>query len=343
MVLYYITDRHGFHGSEAEKRVRLLAKIAEAARCGVDFIQLREKDLSPRELERLAREAVQAVRDHTARPTSANNGQMWGTQRVVTRILINSRVDIALAVEADGVHLTSNDIDASDARAMWAASKRLTSAAKAADSGDVDGTAEAVPFPNSEHQHRSEAVPFPNSQKQSNSSKMDGTAKAVTFPNSEHQHRSEAVPFPNSQKQSTPETIPRPNDSGFVVGVSCHTVNEVRSAEAQGADLAVFAPVFEKKVREGERGRDVPATAAGTAALRSERRDRDITLFSRSNEEGLAALKPACQGTSRMPVLALGGITLENARDCVKAGAAGIAAIRLFQENDISDIIRALR
>ncbi len=336
MLLYYITDRHAFPGTEAEKRVRLLAKIAEAARCGVDFIQLREKDLSPRELERLAREAVQAVRDHTARPTSANNGQMWGTQRVVTRILINSRVDIALAVEADGVHLTSNDIDASDARAMWGASKGLTSAAKAADSGDVDGTAEAVPFPNSQKQSNSskmdgtaKAVPFPNSQKQSNSSKMDGTAEAVPCPNSEHQYRSEAVPCPN--------------DSGFVVGVSCHTVDEVRCAEAQGADLAVFAPVFEKKVREGERGRDVPATAAGTAALRSERRDRDITLFSRSNEEGLAALKPACQGTSRMPVLALGGITLENARDCIQAGAAGIAAIRLFQDNDIAEIVSKLR
>ena len=57
-LLYYITDRTAFAGDEPTRRRRLLEKISEAARAGVDYIQLREKDLPARELESLAREAV---------------------------------------------------------------------------------------------------------------------------------------------------------------------------------------------------------------------------------------------------------------------------------------------
>ncbi len=81
----------------------MLDKIAEAARNGVDFIQLREKDLPSRDLEDLAFEAVRRIR--------ASSGQ--------TRLLINSRTDIALAVGADAVHLRSKDITAADARKIW--------------------------------------------------------------------------------------------------------------------------------------------------------------------------------------------------------------------------------
>ena len=92
MLLYYITDRRQFPGTPPEQRDRLLAKIAEAARAGVDLIQLRERDLSARELLQLAMEAVAAVRE-------TRNAKRE------TRLLINSRLDVALACGADGVHL----------------------------------------------------------------------------------------------------------------------------------------------------------------------------------------------------------------------------------------------
>jgi len=100
-----------------------------------------------------------------------------------------------------------------------------------------------------------------------------------------------------------------------VIGVSTHSATEVAIAEAHGADFAAFGPVFEK---------------SGSA-----------------NREGLEQLRQICHRTEAaqppMPMLALGGITPENARVCVEAGAAGIAAIRLFQESDVLAIVKKLR
>ena len=90
--------------------------------------------------------------------------------------------------------------------------------------------------------------------------------------------------------------------------MSCHSPGEVTQAAANGATIAVFAPVFEKN--------NAPATG--------------LTLF-----------HEACR--TKIPVLALGGITLSNTRFCLAAGAAGIAAIRLFQENDAAAIVQELR
>ena len=103
MLLYYITDRKSFDGTVAEQWSAVLRRISEAARAGVDYIQLREKDLSPRELERLARGALSAVRDHSA----------------TARLLINGRADIAMACGADGVHLPGGEITASEVRTLW--------------------------------------------------------------------------------------------------------------------------------------------------------------------------------------------------------------------------------
>lgn len=106
MFLYYITDRKQFPGTDGDQRRAVLDRIRAAAAAGIEYVQLREKDLSAKQLETLAREALKIVRDY------ANK----------TRLLINSRIDVALAVGADGVHLTGADISASDARAIWALS-----------------------------------------------------------------------------------------------------------------------------------------------------------------------------------------------------------------------------
>ena len=63
MLLYYITDRKGFAGTDAQQRAALLRRIAEAARAGVDYIQLREKDLDSTDLELLAREALHVIQE----------------------------------------------------------------------------------------------------------------------------------------------------------------------------------------------------------------------------------------------------------------------------------------
>lgn len=216
-LLYYITDRTSFPGNEPSRRRRLLEKIAEAARAGVDYIQLREKDLPTRDLESLAQEAVHVIRE--ALPTDH--------RPLATALLINSRSDVALAVQADGVHLRAADISPEEVKSVWKCG-----------------------------------------------------AGAPARANSPHDP---------------------------VIGVSCHSPAEVNKAAAS-ATFAVFAPVFEKK--------DAPPA-------------------------GLKLLREACQ--ANIPVLALGGITLANAHSCLEAGAAGIAAIRLFQENDIAEVADRLR
>ena len=212
MQLYYITDGSAFPGDETARRRRLLDKIAEAARASVDYIQLRERDLSSAQLEELVLAAVQTI------------GEIQGNSRAPkprTRLLINSRTDIALSAGADGVHLRSDDISPREVRAILS-------------------------------------------------------------------------------------SLPARD---FTISVACHSVADVRNAVSEGATLAVLAPIFGK---------------LGSAfAL------------------GLDALSEAAKMS--VPVFALGGVSVENARSCREAGAAGIAAIRLFQENDIAAIARSVR
>jgi thiamine-phosphate pyrophosphorylase len=115
LLLYYITDRSQFPGDEASRRRRLLENIAQAARSGVDYVQLREKDLSTHDLETLAREVVAIF--HKLRTEN---------QKLKTGFLINSRTDVALASGADGIHLRSDDITPAEVRRIWAQSGAVT-------------------------------------------------------------------------------------------------------------------------------------------------------------------------------------------------------------------------
>ncbi len=216
MLLYYITDRKGFAGSAADQCTALLRRIAQAAGAGIDYIQLREKDLGSHELECLAHEAVRAVRDNSS----------------TTKLLINTRADIALACDADGVHLPSGEVTASEIRTLWM----------------------------------------------------------------ECRHREP------------------------LIGVSAHSSADVREAATQGADFTVLAPIFEKVQTDVKGiGLDALREAAGEQVYGKE------------------------SGPGRFAVLALGGVSLANARACLEAGAAGLAGIRLFQSGDLLGTVRRLR
>jgi thiamine-phosphate pyrophosphorylase len=219
MLLYYITDRKGLAGNEAQQRDAVLRKIADAARAEVDYIQLREKDLSARDLERLARDAVRTI----------------GETCSATKLLVNGRADIALACGADGVHLPGGEVRASEIRSLW---KKC----------------------------------------------------------------SDREPW---------------------IGVSAHSDEEVREAQADGANFAVLAPIFEKVQTE--------LKGLGLETLR---------LACAKSQTHINVDVPHQGGFA---VLALGGVTTLNAPACLRAGAAGVAGIRIFQNCDMVDTVRRLR
>jgi len=209
MLRYAITDRVRLADASAQqaepaRQAALLAQAERLAAEGIDFLQLREKDLSATALASLARNLLATLRAHNP----------------ATRLLINSRADIAVATCADGVHLTSspNEFTPAQVRALYAAAG-----------------------------------------------------------------------------------LPEP-----IISLSCHTLAEVTRAASSAPEnrptLILFGPVFEKVV-----GNKLVTAGAGLDLLRA-----------------------ACAAAAPIPVLALGGITRANTDICLDAGAAGVAAIRLF-------------
>ena len=93
----------------------------------------------------------------------------------------------------------------------------------------------------------------------------------------------------------------------FLVGVSCHSLEGAREAETAGASYTYFGPIYEtpSKIPFGK-------------------------------PHGTEELSQVAQAV-RIPVIAIGGVNESNAVECIRAGAAGIAAIRMVQ--DASDSV----
>ncbi len=100
----------------------------------------------------------------------------------------------------------------------------------------------------------------------------------------------------------------------FFMGVSCHSLAAAVEAARAGADYVFFGPVFATPSKE----------AYGPP-------------------QGLERLGEVTRSVS-VPVLAIGGVTLENAAECLRVGAAGVAAIRMFQQAaDLAAAVERLR
>lgn len=202
MILCYVTDRH--LRNKAASLDDLLQCVEYAAAAGVDWIQIREKDLSARESVDFTRRAVATVRREAARCKAS---APW--------VIVNDRIDVALAAGAQGVHLS----------------------------------AASVP-----------------------------PAEAISWLRAGNAART------------------------FAVGVSCHSLDEAIAAEKACASYIFFGPAYE-----------TPSKVSFGAP------------------QGIEKLAEVCRSV-RIPVLAIGGITEANALACLRAGASGIAAIRMFQQ-----------
>jgi thiamine-phosphate pyrophosphorylase len=113
----------------------------------------------------------------------------------------------------------------------------------------------------------------------------------------------------------TPDVIRKTLGAKFLIGVSTHSLIEARNAHAQGADFAVFGPVFPS-----------PSKAKYGPPL------------------GLGKLAEAARELKAFPLLALGGVSLENVNECLAAGASGIGGITLFGEpNSIATTVDTIK
>jgi thiamine-phosphate pyrophosphorylase len=207
-LLCYVTDRRSLTQQNPADSLQVLTqKIEEIAAAGIDWVQIREKDLSAADLALLTRESLRIASQYSANRSSP------------IRVLVNDRLDVAIAERASGVHLGEKSLPVFEA-------KRLVESAL--------------------------------------------------------------------RKQTI--------DRSFLIGASCHSVETAQAAQRDGANYIFFGPVFA-----------TPSKAAFGAP------------------QGLARLAEICRAIA-IPVLAIGGITIYDAASCIDASAAGVAAVRLFQD-----------
>ena len=100
-----------------------------------------------------------------------------------------------------------------------------------------------------------------------------------------------------------PSVVRQSFGNDFLIGVSTHSLDEARAARDARADFVVFGPVFQTPSK----------TQYGSPV-------------------GLEQLKHVCAELKPFPILAIGGVTEDNLADCLRAGAQGIAAIRIFND-----------
>lgn len=98
--------------------------------------------------------------------------------------------------------------------------------------------------------------------------------------------------------------------TGFLVGVSTHSLEQARKAEAEHSNYIVLGPVFE-----------TPSKLQYGPPL------------------GIGVLRRICRMV-RLPVFGIGGITRDTIQLVLDAGAAGVAAIRLFQQGPELDLTK---
>jgi thiamine-phosphate pyrophosphorylase len=112
-----------------------------------------------------------------------------------------------------------------------------------------------------------------------------------------------------------PSVVRRAFGTEFLIGASTHSLDQAQAAHRGGADFAVFGPVFDTMSKK-----------------------------TYGPPLGLQTLNRVCTELAPFPILAIGGITLDNAADCVRLGASGVAAIRMFSNGEaLVRVIESLR
>jgi thiamine-phosphate pyrophosphorylase len=98
------------------------------------------------------------------------------------------------------------------------------------------------------------------------------------------------------------EGVERAREAGLLLGLSAASLDEARDAERRGADYIGAGPVW-----------PTPSKPDADPAI------------------GLDGLRDICKAVS-VPVVAIGGVDVANAADCIRAGAAGVAVIRAARD-----------